>query len=653
MRCRSNKGREMRENRYYPELFKRGKICDLEIKNRIVREPMGTELGNPDGSPSWASLKAYGEAADGGPGTVFMDNAGVTQFHHVGLSIASDPYIGPLSILAKTIKQHGAVPGLQIVHPGRDAAFVAGDEVISASEVQWEPWYEAGGAVPRALTIDEIHSFVEYFGDAAKRAQRAGFEIVDVHAACGVLLSNFLSPLNNTRNDLYGGSLHNRMRFLMEVIRNIKKKCPTLPLSVRLSGCDFEPGGITIDETVEVVKACEAEGVDVINLTWGSHAEVINAAGLLSEHGANHVDMAVKIKEAVDIPVMLCGGIYTPEIGEKLLEDGVCDYVGIGKPALADPFWAKKAKEGRPEDIRPCIGCVVGCHDRGMLSGGVVQCAVNPRLFKYDSDRFPLAEEAKRVAVIGAGPGGCEAALTLKKRGHDVTLYDKRFVGGTLKEASVPTYKYDVWRLAEYYRVQLEKAGIDVVHQEATAETIAAGSFDACIVAAGARPRVLDFPGSDSDNVVYAMDFLADKCKTDAEKVTVVGGGIVGAEIALMLAEDFDKDVTLTTRQDRFFIDGCMGIAYMVRLKAAGVNVRTRSTLVAVEEGNPVFAAPKGRETLESDLVVLSPGFVPNEALRDDIESACDTEVILVGDAKAPRMIMDAVHEGYIAALNL
>jgi pyruvate/2-oxoglutarate dehydrogenase complex dihydrolipoamide dehydrogenase (E3) component len=199
----------------------------------------------------------------------------------------------------------------------------------------------------------------------------------------------------------------------------------------------------------------------------------------------------------------------------------------------------------------------------------------------------------------------------------------------------------------------LEKAGIDVVHQEATAETIAAGSFDACIVAAGARPRVLDFPGSDSDNVVYAMDFLADKCKTDAEKVTVVGGGIVGAEIALMLAEDFDKDVTLTTRQDRFFIDGCMGIAYMVRLKAAGVNVRTRSTLVAVEEGNPVFAAPKGRETLESDLVVLSPGFVPNEALRDDIESACDTEVILVGDAKAPRMIMDAVHEGYIAALNL
>ena len=643
----------MRSNEHFPKLFERGTICNLEIKNRIVREPMGTELGNPDGSPSWATVKAYAEAADGGPGIVYMDNAGVTQFHHVGLSIASDPYIGPMSILAKTIKHHGATPGLQIVHPGRDAAFVAGDEIISSSEVQWEPWYEAGGAVPRALTMDEIHAFVEYFGDAAERAQRAGFEIVDVHAACGVLLSNFLSPLNNTRNDIYGGSLHNRMRFLMEVIRNIKKKCPNLPLSIRLSGCDFEPGGITIEETVEVVKACEAEGADVINLTWGSHAEVINAAGILSEHGANHVDMAKMIKDAVSIPVMLCGGIYTPEIGEKLLEDGICDYVGIGKPALADPFWAKKAEQGRSEDIRPCIGCVVGCHDRGMLSGGMVQCAVNPRLYKFDCDCYAPAEEKKHVAVIGAGPGGCEAAITLKKRGHDVTLYDKRFVGGMLKEASIPVYKYDVWRLAEYYQTQLQKEGIDVVAEEATADTIASGGFDACIIAAGAKPRVLNFPGVDSDNVVYAMDFLREECKTDAEKVTVVGGGIVGAEIALMLAEDYGKDVTLTTRQDQFFISGCMGIAYMVRLQMAGAKIKARTTLVGVEDGNPVFADPSGRHTGEADLVVLSPGFVPNKALRDEIEAKCDAEVILIGDAKAPRMIMDAVHEGYIAAINL
>ena len=643
----------MKKNEHFPKLFERGNIAGLEVKNRIVREPMGTELGNPDGSPSWASLKAYAEAGDGGTGIVFMDNAGVTQFHHVGLSIASDPYIGPMSLLAKTVKHHGAIPGLQIVHPGRDAAFVAGDDLISSSAIMWEPWYEAGGAVPRPLTIEEIHQFVEAFGDAAVRGVKAGFEIIDVHAACGVLLSNFLSPLNNTRNVLYGGSLHTRMRFLMEVIRNIKRKCPTTPLSIRLSGCDFEPGGITIEETVEVAKACEANGADVINLTWGSHAEVINAAGILSEHGANHVDMAKMIKDAVSIPVMLCGGIYTPEIGEKLLEEGICDYVGIGKPALADPMWAKKAKEGRPEDIRPCIGCVVGCHDRGMLSGGMVQCAVNPRLYKFDCDPYIPAEEPKKVAVIGAGPGGCEAAITLKKRGHEVVLYDKRFVGGTLKEASVPTYKYDVWRLAEYYEVQLKKEGIQVIGEEATADTIADGGFDACIVATGATPRKLSFPGEDSNNVVYAMDFLREECKTDAQKVTVVGGGIVGAEIALMLAEDYGKDVTLTTRQDQFFINGCMGIAYMVRLQMAGAKIKARQTLVSVEDGNPVFAGPHGVEKGEADLVVLSPGFVPNMKLRDEIEAKCDAEVVVIGDAKAPRMIMDAVHEGYIAAINL
>ena len=643
----------MKKNAHYPKLFERGCIAGLEIKNRIVRQPMGTELGNPDGSPSWASVKAYAEAADGGTGIVFMDNAGVTQFHHLGLSIASDPYIGPLSVLAKTIKQRGVVAGLQIVHPGRDAAFVASDDLISSSRVMWEPWYEAGGGVPRELSIEEIHDFVEYFGDAAVRAQRAGFQIVDIHAACGVLLSNFLSPLNNTRNDMYGGSLHNRMRFLMEVIRNVKKKAPTMPLSVRLSGEDFEPGGITIEETVEVAKACEANGADVINITWGSHAEVINAAGILSCHGANHVDKAKMIKDAVSIPVMLCGGIYTPEIGEKLLEDGICDFVGIGKPALADPMWATKAEQGRAEDIRPCIGCVVGCHDRGMLSGGMVQCAVNPRLYVFDRELDTPADVKKKVAVIGAGPGGCEAALTLKKRGHEVTLYDKRCVGGTLKEASVPVYKYDVWRLAEYYEVQLKKAGIEIVGEIATPDTIAEGGFDACIIATGANPRKLNFPGEDSDNVVYAMDFLREECKTDAEKVTVVGGGIVGAEIALILAEDYGKDVTLTTRQDNFFIEGCMGIAYMVRLQQAGAKIKARQTLVAVEEGSPVFAGPHGVEKTEADLVVLSPGFVPNLNLRDEIEAKCDAEVYVIGDAKAPRMIMDAVHEGYIVASNL
>lgn len=641
------------KNQHYPKLFERGSICGIDIKNRIVRQPMGTALGNPDGSPSWASVKAYAEAAEGGAGIVYMDNAAITDFHHVGLSLWNDSFTGPYMLLAKTIKKHGAVPALQLAHPGRDAAFVQSGDLVSSSRVMWEPWYYAGAGVPRELSIEEIREYEEHFANAALRAQMAGFEIVDIHAACGTLPSNFLSPLNNTRNDMYGGSLHNRMRFLIETIKAIKAKCPKLPLSVRMSGIDFEPGGITAEETAVVARACQDAGADIINITWGSHAEVVQAAGLLEPHGARNIEALKLIREAVTVPLMMCGGVYTPEIGEKLLEDGVCDYVGLGKPALADPFWAKKAQEGRADDIKPCIACGVGCHDRGLLGGGVIQCAVNPSLYMFDSEPYEPAAEQKKVVVVGAGPGGCEAALTAAQRGHDVTMYERRAIGGILKEATAAEYKQDLWRLAEYYERQVKKAGITVVNKEATADDIAAGGFDACIVATGGIVRTLDFPGVRSENVVYAVDFLSQGCKTDAQNIIVVGGGIVGAETALIMAEDYGRNVTITTRQDNFYVPGVMGIAYMGRLAKAGAKVEPRQTLVAVEDGKAVFAGPRGVEKKDADLVVLSPGFLPNTSLCKEIEEKVGIETFVIGDAKAPRLVMDAVHEGYIAACQI
>lgn len=644
------------KNTHYPKMFERGYVGGLEVANRAIRMPMGTHLGNPDGSPSWASVKAYAEAGKASMGgIVFMDNAAVSNFHHVGLSLWNDTFTAPYSLLANTIKSNGGIPGLQIVHPGRDAAFVAGgSDLISSSRQMWEPWYEAGANVPRELTIEEIHEFVEYFGDCALRAQQADFEIVDIHAACGVLLSNFLSPLNNTRNDMYGGSLRNRARFLIEVIRNCKKKAPKMPLSVRISGIDFEPGGITIEESVEVAKMIEAAGADAINITWGSHAEVMGASGVLTPHGARNVPAAKMIKDAVSIPVMLCGGIYDPEIGEKLLEDGVCDFVGIGKPALADPEWIKKAYYGQAEDIKPCIGCAVGCHDRGMLGGGIVKCAVNPVLYHFDEEPYPKAEIAKNVIVIGAGPAGCEAAIAAKKCGHEVVVYEKRAIGGVLKEASVSGCKQDLGLLIPFYEKQLAKLGIQVINEEATAQTVIDGGYDVAIVAIGAKVRELNLAGLDSENVVYAMDFLDNNCQTDAENIVVVGGGIVGAETALTLAEEMGKKVTITTRSPEFFVPGVMGIAYMVRLQMAGVQVRPATQLVAVADGKPVFAGPNGVETMDVDQVVISSGFVPTfRKMRDEIEALSDTvKVIGVGDTNAPGMVMDAVHQGYLAGKN-
>ena len=244
------------KNQYFPKLFRHGKIGNVEIKNRIVRNSMGTYLGNPDGSVSEDQIKAYAQAAKGGAGLIFMDNVTPVAMTSCGLRADDDRFIPGLSRLADAVKLNGAVAGMQIAHPGRDAGFVGSEDVVAASPVTYEPWYQHGAKLPRALTIDEIHSLVEKFGDAALRCKKAGFQILEIHGAAGCLPTNFLSPHDNQRTDMYGGSLHNRMRFLLEIIQNIKQKCGTnFPVGVKLSTEDWEPAGITLDETIQVAKA--------------------------------------------------------------------------------------------------------------------------------------------------------------------------------------------------------------------------------------------------------------------------------------------------------------------------------------------------------------------------------------------------------------
>lgn len=639
------------KNSKYPKLFEKGYIGKLEIKNRIVRMPMGTDLGNPDGSASDRQITAYAEAADGGVGIVYMDAYAPVKIHHVGLSAHTDSMIANLSLLAEAIKYHGAIAGAQIAHPGRDAGFVGGDDLVAPSAIQWEPWYQAGAAIPRELSLKEIQEMVSAYGDAARRCKIAGFDIVDIHAACGTLASNFLSPVNNRRNDMYGGSLHNRARFVIEIIKDIKKKTgPNYPVSVRLSCDDNEPGGIRVEETIEVAKMCEAAGADVINITGGSHAEVIRCASIFLPWGINLED-AAKIKKAVNIPVMCAGGFKTPEFAEKALAEGKIDYIGLGKPVLADPFWAKKAKEGRAEDIKPCINCMVGCHDRGLLVSRVPHCAVNPTLYKYEAPAIIPAETPKNVAVIGGGPAGIEAAITATQRGHNVTIYEKRELGGAMIEASVPSYKTDINLLIEYYKIQLKKLNIKVVKEEATIDTIKKGNFDAAIVAVGGKIRTVDIPGIDNKIVTYAMDVLGKNAPT-GQKVVIVGGGISGVETADMLAEQ-GKDVTIVTSKSRdsFLRDaGVSGIGYMQKIVKAGIKVLNGNRLVGVKDHAAVLLDNSGkRSELEVDSIVISLGFVPQKELATQIDEETDIEVYTAGDCRSARLIQDAVHEGYIA----
>jgi len=225
---------------HYPKLFTKGKIGNVVIKNRIVRNSMGTYLGNPNGTVTDRQIKAYAEAADGGAGLIFMDNATPVPMTSCGLRADKDEFIAGLSLLADALKEHGAVPAMQLAHPGRDAGFVGSADVIGASPITYEPWYQAGAKLPRALSVDEIHDLVHKFGDAALRCKRAGFEVLEIHGAAGCIPTNFLSPHDNQRTDMYGGSLENRMRLLLEIIRDVKQKCgPDFPVGVKLSTDDW------------------------------------------------------------------------------------------------------------------------------------------------------------------------------------------------------------------------------------------------------------------------------------------------------------------------------------------------------------------------------------------------------------------------------
>lgn len=636
------------KNKYYPNLFKKGKIGNVTIKNRIVRNSMGTYLGNPDGSVSSRQIQAYVDAAEGGAGLIFMDNATPVPMTSCGLRADSDEYISGLSQLADALKMHGATAGIQLAHPGRDAGFVGSADVIGASPITFEPWYEAGAKLPRELTVEEIHHLVSCFGDAALRCKRAGFDIVEIHGAAGCIPTNFLSPHDNHRTDMYGGSLHNRMRLLVEIVRNIKRKCGNdFPVGVKLSTEDWEPEGIRIEETVEVAKALEREGCSHINVMGGTHATA--ALEFLKPNCFNASDCK-KIADAVTIPVFVGHNIFTPEEAEKLLEDGCGEFVALGRSQLADPHWSIKAEEGNSKNIKPCINCLIGCLDRGLLNHTAIHCTVNPGLYKFQNERINTTNP-RNVAIIGAGPAGCEAALTAANNGHYVTVYEKREIGGAMIEASKPENKKNIHRLISYYKDHMEShKNISIVKETANFEKLTHGNYDVCIFATGSTPRMINAAGIDNGKVLNAMEYLSGT-NVEGKTVAVIGGGITGAETALELYEE-GKNVIVVEMSDRFLAqmsNACQ--AYGIAISQTNIQIKTGLRLQSVEDDGIILVDRFGNEqSLLCDNVVVAAGFISDNTLYNEIEEKTDMQVFNVGDAKKVRQIFDAVHEGYTAA---
>lgn len=634
------------KHKLYPNLFTKGMVGNIPIKNRIVKMSMGTYL-NDNGYVTRDNLLSAAEVADGGFGLVFVECAQPEHDYHAGLCIADDTYVPGLTKLAEIVHDHGAVAGIELAHPGRDAQMAGGTNIVAPSRVTYEMWYDLGFALPQELTVEQIQEIIRHYGEAAQRAMRAGFDIVEIHACCGTLPCNFLNPHDNRRNDIYGGpTIQGRMRFLLEIVRSIKKCCgPMFPICIKLSAEDLEPGGIKIDDTIQVAMALEKEGVALLDIVSGSHA-VGHVDGFWPN--GECADWAGQIKAAVNIPVMVGGSINTPELAEEILASGKADFIGTARQTLADPEWPKKAKECRSQDISNCIRCMVGCFDKGLVGDHKVRCAVNPTLYMYDEERYPKAERPKKVAVVGGGPAGITAALTAAKRGHDVTIYEKRELGGTLIEASDADYKADIKLMIERLRRQVKEAGIPVIHEEASAETIKAGGYEAAVIAVGGAPRVPKVPGIDSKNVALVKDFLYKKMRPEGTQAVVIGGSISGAEAAIALANQ-GKAVTIVEATDQFLGGMAQVIPdYMINVMMRGIKIITGRHLSAVKDDVVEIKDRFGNaQEIPGTFVCIASGFVPQLLLEEQLEEESDIEVYHAGDCNRVRQIQDATHEGY------
>lgn len=643
-------------SKLFPHLFTPGKIGSLTLKNRIMKAPQSSGMSNMDGTVSERLVRYYRQQAAGGAGMIIVEYAYVDDIGaksaHCHLGISSNEHIPGLAWLAENIREQGAVPAIQIEHCGRQK-FLGTQPICAPSAIPWPKLWDQYGvqAVPHVLTIEEIQDIVHAFGDAALRAKQAGFELVEIHGAHGYLLTNFFSPTTNHRTDLYGGSLENRMRIYVEIVRDVRKKVgPDFPVTIRLSGTDYEPDGFPIEDTIELAKVLEKEGIDAFHISGGDHHTMIHQVSPMAIDVCHNVWAAEAIKKVVHVPVIASGSITLPEYAEEIIASGKGDFVGLGRPLWADPEWPLKAMEDRPEDIRPCIRCNEGCLERTFFNFKAITCAVNPTISREGELDLKPAAKPRKIAVVGGGPAGMEAARVCKLRGHEVTLFEEKELGGLLHEASVPEFKSDIRPLCKYLITQIEKLGIPVEHKKASAADLA--GYDAVICATGSRPILPGVPGIDKPGVMDALEVLNGARKPEG-RIAVIGGGLVGTETALHLAEQ-GMHTTLVEMLPKIMngVAATDQLAYSERIAKADMEVCTGTRLVSIGDGEITVSDRTGTHTIPVDSVIIAIGLKAQDSLYGEL-CAQGKEAYLVGDAVHPGKIFDAFHTAYRVAWKI
>ena len=636
----------------YPKLFEPGKIGNLEIRNRIVMPAMGCSLAEVTGEPGPRMIRYYTDRAKGGAGLIITEITRVDDETGVGtpnqLSVTNTHVIGQLSRLVESVHTYGTKLFVQLHHPGNQtpSRLIGGKQPVSASDVTCK----VIGEQPRALTTEEVEAMVRKFVTGAVIAQKAGVDGVEIHAAHGYLVSQFLSPYTNKRTDKYGGSFEARLRFITEIIMGIKAYCgPKFPISVRMNGDDFLPGGITLEDSVKIAVYLEKLGVACINVSCGmydSGATIIEPS-YFAEGWKKHLSTA--IKNAVSIPVIAVDNIKHPSVAEALLEEGASDFVGIARGFLADANWGVKAKKGEDLYIRKCLGCME-CF-RILNDGLPLGCTLNPilgREFEFGEDKLVRNGNGTPVAVIGGGPAGMQAALVLAKRGFRTILFEAGDrLGGTVNLAAMPPNKTMLAEFVETQKAEIEKAGVEVrLNAKADVETLKACGVKAVFMATGGKAVRPNLPGI--EKAVTAEDVLAGKAEANGDLV-IVGGGVTGLETAELLGKD--HKVTVVEMLDK--VGGNLYPSVVMHLAQEimkqGGTIAKSTALVSVEDNGVKVKDTKTEEEkfIPADTVILAMGVRSERPLISELWEEFGENVVLVCDADRPGQIYDALHSAY------
>lgn len=644
----------------YPHLNSPIQLGKVIFRNRMFSAPMGATDITPECCPGPRTQGFYELRAKGGAASVTVSELVVHPetdgSHMLHLNLETVGCLPAHTFVADAIRRHGSVPSIELSHSGQYAGTYMADKNKKASLCQWGPsdGTRPDGRPVKALTKEQIDDIVKAYGENAKLCKRAGYEMIMVHAGHGWLIHQFLSPYLNHREDEYGGSLENRIRFAREVLTSVREAVgPDFPIEVRISGSELFDGGYGIEDGIKIAQALEPL-VDLIHVSAGSYQFGFfnTTPPMFDPHGVN-VWLAAEIKKHVKKPVATIGGLSDPEQMEQIIAEGKADIVYMGRQLLADPYTPQKVMAGEDDRIVRCLRCYTCMAERPVTF--TRRCAVNPLVGReIEGMDIAPAHRSKKVMVVGAGVAGLKAAITAAQRGHKVILCEKSDkVGGILKSEQAIPFKYEMYQLGVVLERQAQDAGVEIrLNTMVTPEYVLAEKPEALILAVGSTPLVPPIPGIDGENVVIVNNYYLEKDKVQ-DSVVVLGGGLAGCECAVHLGME-GKKVELVEMRDTLAPD-CnirnrpilmrkVGEFTTAHTEYKGLKITSDGVLCQDKEGNEVLVPGK--------TVICALG---QRANRKDVDALRRLAPFVreIGDCLRPANITKAIYEGYHAALDI